>query len=415
MGVQETGLTLEGLAKRLEALERENERMHSENAGLRDKLAALEETQTRRGESTRLQRSQPSHRADMEPASGLEGMVSRRSLLSKAGAAAVAAVAAGTLMNPREAKAFDADPAIVPDSILTHRLISSNHLDSEPAVSGRLSNDTRGAVEGDNFGSGPGVRGRSETAAVEGIATGLSGTGVEGKTEGSNGTGVKGTGRYGVWGESNQAGFYGVTGRNTNTDGTGVRGVGAKRGVLGESTNGIGVKGTSSAPGLGAVEGHNSGGGTGVAGVGKVGMLGFSHTDGWNAVWGRHTANGRGVAGDSARGVGVYGEASSEGKQGVFGRAKGASQGVAGEGLNGTGVLGTGRFGVVGASTGAGYGGQFQGGKAQLRIVPKGTVGRPTTGAHAKGEIYMDSAATLFVCTVGGTPGTWRKIATTIT
>ena len=39
----------------------------------------------------------------MEPA--FEGRVSRRALLSKAGAAAVAAVAAGTLLNPREARA----------------------------------------------------------------------------------------------------------------------------------------------------------------------------------------------------------------------------------------------------------------------------------------------------------------------
>jgi hypothetical protein len=47
-------------------------------------------------------------------------------------------------------------------------------------------------------------------------------------------------------------------------------------------------------------------------------------------------------------------------------------------------------------------------------IKPKGgTAGKPTTGAHLKGEISMDSAATLWVCTVAGTPGTWRKVATT--
>jgi hypothetical protein len=62
-----------------------------------------------------------------------------------------------------------------------------------------------------------------------------------------------------------------------------------RNGVFGRNTKGIGVQGTSSAPGLGAVEGHNNGRGSGVVGVGKVGMLAFSHTDGWNAVWGRHT------------------------------------------------------------------------------------------------------------------------------
>ncbi len=35
MGAESDGLTLEGLAERLETLERENERMRSENAELR--------------------------------------------------------------------------------------------------------------------------------------------------------------------------------------------------------------------------------------------------------------------------------------------------------------------------------------------------------------------------------------------
>ena len=151
-----------------------------------------------------------------------------------------------------------------------------------------------------------------------------------------------------------------------------------------------------------------------MVGVGRVGMLGFSHTDGWPAVWGRHTGNWAGISGDSAKGVGVYGESSAEGVQGVFGRAKGTTQGVAGEALNGTGVLGTGKTGVVGASTGEGYGGEFKGGKAQLRLQPGSSAGKPTTGPHTKGEIYMDSAGALFVCTADGSPGTWSKITTTL-
>ena len=46
-------------------------------------------------------------------------------------------------------------------------------------------------------------------------------------------------------------------------------------------------------------------------------------------------------------------------------------------------------------------------------LVPKDTTGKPTSGAHAKGEIYLDSVASIFVCTKGGTPGTWRKVTTT--
>jgi hypothetical protein len=113
----------------------------------------------------------------------------------------------------------------------------------------------------------------------------------------------------------------------------------------------------------------------------------------------RHTGNGRGVAGDSDSGPGVYGKSTTglglygqttSGAQGVFGRTEltaRASQGVAGEGLNGTGVLGNGRFGVVGSSKGTGYGGQFQGGKAQLKLVPKRGAGAPT-GTHTKGDIH---------------------------
>jgi hypothetical protein len=76
-------------------------------------------------------------------------------------------------------------------------------------------------------------------------------------------------------------------------------------------------------------------------------------------------------------------------------------------------VYGTGLIGVHGKATHSppdGYGGLFEGGKAQLRLVPATTAGKPTTGAHTKGEIYMDSAGSLFVCTASGTPGTWKKI-----
>jgi hypothetical protein len=58
------------------------------------------------------------------------------------------------------------------------------------------------------------------------------------------------------------------------------------------------------------------------------------------------------------------------------------------------------------------YGGQFQGTSAQLHLRPGTSVGRPTTGEHEKGEIFIDRDATLFVCVADGTPGTWRRIVT---
>ena len=73
-------LSLEELVRRLEALRRENEQMRSENAELRGEVR-----------------------------SKFEGPMSRRAFLGKAGAAAVGAVTAGTLLNQRAAEA--AQPA----------------------------------------------------------------------------------------------------------------------------------------------------------------------------------------------------------------------------------------------------------------------------------------------------------------
>jgi GH25 family lysozyme M1 (1,4-beta-N-acetylmuramidase) len=96
-------LNLEGLAQRLEALGRKNEQICSENAELRDEVSALRGSGTRRGEVPALRGSD--RRQDKEVASEFERRVSRRAFLSKAGAAAVAALAAGTLLNQREAQA----------------------------------------------------------------------------------------------------------------------------------------------------------------------------------------------------------------------------------------------------------------------------------------------------------------------
>ena len=98
MGTKDNGLTLEGLAKRLEALERENDE-------LRSKVATLEGSGTRRDELAETRSLVPLR--DGERASGFEGRVSRRSLLSKAGVAAAGLVVAGALTQTdiREAKA----------------------------------------------------------------------------------------------------------------------------------------------------------------------------------------------------------------------------------------------------------------------------------------------------------------------
>ena len=122
MSAQGNGLTLEALAQRLEALQREHteklEALEHENTELRSKVATLEGSGTRRDEVAEKRSSNT--RRSGEAALAFDGQVSRRSLLSKAGAAAVAAMAAGTLIYPREAKAHHYGGPIEAGRVFTH-------------------------------------------------------------------------------------------------------------------------------------------------------------------------------------------------------------------------------------------------------------------------------------------------------
>lgn len=44
-------------------------------------------------------------------------------------------------------------------------------------------------------------------------------------------------------------------------------------------------------------------------------------------------------------------------------------------------------------------------------LTPASTAGAPTTGTYVTGELYIDSADKLYVCSAGGTPGTWVAIS----
>jgi hypothetical protein len=155
-----------------------------------------------------------------------------------------------------------------------------------------------------------------------------------------------------------------VLGRNYAQSGVGVEG-------RCHGSNGTGVYGQSPKVGVRGFGGNNYGdGGTGVQGDGDTGVWGVSRRSGWSGVYGQHPSHGYGVVGD---GSGPY--------AGVLGRNP------------------------------SGYGGRFEGGKAQLLLIPGTTAGKPT-GAHAKGELHMDSGATLWVCVASGDPATWRRIDT---
>jgi hypothetical protein len=294
MGSQENGLTLEALAQRLEALEREN-------AELRGKVDTLEGSDTRRDGPAETISLVP--RRDGEGSSGTGGRVSRKAFFGKAGAAAAAAIAAGMLLNPREARADNFD------NVYTHAVVSEANI----------------------------------------MRVGVGMTAITGRTNSE----VDPAGRFsnpggtGVWGSSAKTGYSGLFGQHTGSSGYGVvgDGTGTHAGVLGRNGSGEGVRGE---------------GARGVVGEGRG-------------------LNNAGVIGRNPTGAGVRGEGVTHG---VHGKASAGGTGVFGEG-------------------GSGYAGAFAGGKAQLRIVPKAGVGRPTSGSFGKGDVYMDSAANLFVCVSG--------------
>jgi hypothetical protein len=106
----------------------------------------------------------------------------------------------------------------------------------------------------------------------------------------------------------------------------------------------------------------------------------------------------------------------------VLGLALGGSAGVPNavfgysEVPNGFAIIGLGdtfntTHGVRAIST-HGYGlSAGSSGTAQIHIEPSSSAGTPTTGTHARGELYVDSTRHLFSCLAPGTPGTWVKLS----
>lgn len=178
MGERGAGLTLEALAQRLKALECENERMRSknaewletlerENAELRRELAAPRDPVTRRSDLDETSSLVPRHAG--EGVSGFEGQVSRKALLGKAGAAAVAAMAAGMLLNPREARADTFD------SVHTHAVYAEADVPrggtggmGMTAIMGKTNSEVDPAGRFSNPG-GTGVTGTSAKTGYSGV------------------------------------------------------------------------------------------------------------------------------------------------------------------------------------------------------------------------------------------------------
>jgi len=215
---------------------------------------------------------------------------------------------------------------------------------------------------------------RHRVDAIQGVAAG--GDGVAGVSDSKDRSGVYGFNSYG--GEE-RGGAYGVYGRCQALDGAGVAGNNdrgdavcgtshAGQGIHGSSVEGVGVKGES----------RNNDAVVGISdSAGKSGVYGFNSTLALEAAFG------------------------------VFGRCNAAN----GAGVSGCNDAENGD--AVSGFSPNGYGGHFTGGRAPLRLHPAVTVGAPTTGTHQNGELFVDRNGDLFYCKIGGSPGTWFRVALT--
>ncbi len=195
---------------------------------------------------------------------------------------------------------------------------------------------------------------------------------------------------------------------------TGIRGVGKRTGVYAEGAS-VGVQGI----GIGAsIDGQRFPGKTGVGVLGQskddVGVLGQSDfldgvmgTTRFHKMAGVFGANT--LTDELQEGTVEFPERRASG-YGVFGLchlSHGAGVGGTNDGTDPrTGVGGP---GVQGISV-AGYGGEFRGGRAPIRLEPEGESGPPASGSHQIGELYSDMTGGLYYCVGGGVPGKWMRV-----
>jgi hypothetical protein len=170
--------------------------------------------------------------------------------------------------------------------------------------------------------------GESNTASESTVITTSRGNGLNGVTTSDEtyACGLLGQSEYGIGVYGTQESTSGLLGANGNPE---------TAAVVGDSGNGVGVLGLSSAISCGV---YGEGGQYGVQGVsGNYGVYGEGTGEGGTGVFGT------GVDG------GVYGQTTGDGSYGVWGEdSSGGAYGVQGTSLSGTGVYGVGPIGVFG-------------------------------------------------------------------
>ena len=225
---------------------------------------------------------------------------------------------------------------------------------------------------------------------------------------------------YGMEGTGSGAGA-GLIGYGGNYIGPGVYGSGGGTSgpggfFVGGGPNGFGTTtyGTGGGTGLYAVGGGSGAYGAEIYGGGSnsTGVLAFS---GLNSGYGVYAVGETNATG-TTYGIGVVGFGGGLGSGGYLQGGANNGQGLRayGGGASGVGVLaaglGTTGDGVTGFGGSQGLGGYFAGGRAQVQLAPEGSIGAPTTNFHGQGDLWLDNVGVLWVCTVGGTPGTFLPV-----
>ncbi len=192
---------------------------------------------------------------------------------------------------------------------------------------------------------------------------------------------------------ANPHAIYGYT---TAADGHGVVGLAKDgHGVHGQSTDAEGVFGI--------------GGTSGVRGAGAFAGLWGDSEDGHGVV--AITTNGFGVSATSTNSYGVNAAGGTYGVQGL-----GPTAGVYGVSFVGRGLDGVGVDGVSVDAADYAFRNRTAG-KAVLLLSSAIRGGgewaapRTRTDVHVRGEVDIDANGDLWLCTVAGTPGTWRKLS----
>ncbi len=142
------------------------------------------------------------------------------------------------------------------------------------------------------------------------------------------------------------------------------------------------------------VYGKGTGSASGVNGQSSSGYGVYAYSD-----------SGQGVHAASNSEIGVYGSSGSSTLPAVHGWSKGGNTGLQGYSGSGTPDAGLTHTGVFGSAPN-GRGGQFAGGKAQLRLIASSATTHPHSGIL--GDLFLDKNKRLWFCK-GST--SWKQLA----